>query len=81
MVDRDNPTDNCGCDDKKPCVLIFSNNTDDKGNKKREHSDTLVPTENAWLEKHDVAKEHATEECDNSLDKCQVKGVVDDELF
>lgn len=81
MVYGDDPTNNSGCNYKQPCVLIFSKNTNNKGNKKRKHGDTLVPTEDAWFEKHNVAKEHTAKKGYYSLDKGEIESVSDDELL
>jgi hypothetical protein len=81
VVDRDSPTNNRWCKNQKPCLTNLFENTDDKGNDKREHSDTLVPTEDTWFELHNITKEHTAKKGYDSLDKGEIEGVGDDELL
>ena len=66
------PADKCWCDNKKPCVFIFPEDTDNKSKEKREHSDTLVPTENTWFEKHNVTQIHTAKKSYYRLDEGKV---------
>lgn len=81
MVYRNHPSNDCRSDDKEPSVFVFSKYSNGERNKKREHSNTLIPTEYARLEKHNVTNIHTTEKCHDGLDERKVKCVLNNELF
>lgn len=81
MVDRNHPSNDCRSNNKKPSVFVLSQYSNDERNKKREHSNTLIPTKYARLEKHNVTNIHTTEKCHDGLDERKVECVLDDEVF
>lgn len=81
MVYGNHPTDDCRCDNKEPSVFVFSEYPNGERNKKREHSNTLIPTEVTWFESHNLTDIHTTEKCHDSLNEGKVECVVDNELF